>query len=114
MPDILWISVTPLGEEIRLSHDGWYRKIIISHPEFATGAGYSDEVRGVLQDPEYIVEGWASESLTLRRCQSAPGGEKYLCVVYRPGKSAGFVITAFFVSRYDKLLRRKIRWQKPN
>jgi len=110
----LWKATTPIGEEIHLSRDGWSRKIVVSHPELGSGDGYADEIRLTLQEPEYIIEGWAGESLALKWCQSAPGGGKYLCVVYRMGKPAGFVITAFFVSRYGKLLRRKIKWHKQN
>lgn len=63
-------------------------------------------------EPEYIVEGWAGELLALKWSEITPRNPKYLCVVYRELNNDGFVITAFFISRYGKLLRRKVVWQK--
>lgn len=97
---------------MRLSDATWLFKILASHPEFAADQRYEEEVRLTVEDPEFIVEGWAGELLSLRWCPTAPGSPKYLCVVYREAEPLGFVITAFFVSRYGKLLRRSIRWEK--
>ena len=112
MPLERWVATTPSGQSVRLSDAAWVQKILVSHPEFAADPAYEQELRLALKDPEFIVEGWAGELLSLRWCPTAPGGPKHLCVVYREGEPAGFVITAFFVSRYGKLLRRPIRWQK--
>jgi hypothetical protein len=107
-----WIAVTPLGHHIRLSQAAWTSKIQISHPEFAKHPAYEADIRLALEGPDWIVEGWEGELLAVRWCPGAPGGPKHLCVVYRADEPVGFVITAFFVSRYGKLLRRPIRWQK--
>jgi len=107
-----WVATTPTGRRVRLSDAAWTQKILVSHPEFAADPTYEQEVRLTLEDPEVIVEGWERELLSLRWCPIAPEGPKYLCVVYRESEPEGFVITAFFVSRYGKLLRRKVRWQK--
>ena len=112
MPAERWVVTTPLGSPVRLSEAVWVQKILVSHPEFTAEPGYEQELRLPLEDPEFIVEGWAGELLSLRLCSTAPGGPKHLCVVYREVEPVGFVITAFFVSRYGKLLRRSIRWQK--
>ena len=107
-----WIATTPSGHRVRLSEAAWTHKILVSHPEFATTPSCEQQLRLAIEDPEFIVEGWEGEVLSLRWCPSAPKGPKHLCVVYREAEPVGFVITAFFVSRYGKLLRRKIRWRK--
>ena len=107
-----WIATTPMGESIRLSETTWTQKLLISHPEFTQDPQYEQEIRATLEHPEFIVEGWRGELLNLRWCATAPGGPKHLCVVYREADPVGFIITAFFVSRYGKLVRRKLRWQK--
>jgi len=112
MTDDLWIAKTPIGHLVRLSENAWVEKIVTSHPEFAMTHLYQQEIRLALEDPEFIVKGWEGELLSLRWCPIAPQTPKYLCVVYRAGNPQGFVITAFFVSRYGKLLRRGITWQK--
>ena len=108
-----WIATTPTGQAVRLSKSVWVHKVLVSHPEFTADPGYAQEVRRTLEEPEVIVEGWEGELLSLRWCLTAPQRPKHLCVVYRERPPVGFVITAFFVSRYGKLLRRTIRWQKP-
>jgi hypothetical protein len=112
MPAERWVVTTPPGRTVRLSEAAWVQKILVSHPEFMADPGYEQELRLTLEDPEFIVEGWAGELLSLRWCLTAPRGPKYRCVEYREIEPVGFVITAFFVSRYGKLLRRPIRWQK--
>lgn len=107
-----WIVTTPLGHRVRLSEAAWTKKIQVSHPEFADNPGYEQEVRLAVEQPEFIVEGWEGALLSLRWSPTAPRGSKYLCVVYREAQPVGFVITAFFISRYGKLLNRTIRWQK--
>ena len=107
-----WLAVTPTGQQVRPSEAAWTQKILVSHPEFSEDPHYEQEVRRTLEDPEFIVEGWEEELLSLRWCPAAPRGPKFLCVVYRETQPVGFVITAFFVSRYGKILRRRVRWQK--
>ena len=111
-PPERWHAKTPLGHTIRLTDAGWQRKILVSHPEFALNPAYEGEIRKAIEDPDLIVGGWEEELLNLRWCPIAPQGPKYLCVVYRAEKPVGFIITAFFISRYGKLLRRGVRWQK--
>ncbi len=112
MAATLWTAMTPRGHRIDLSDDVWINKILLSHPELASDPGYGEEVRLALEDPDFVVEGWGGECLSLRWCPTAPKSPKHLCVVYREAGPTGFVITAFFVSRYGKLLRRKILWRK--
>lgn len=112
MPPERWIITTPLGHRIRLSEAAWTKKILVSHPEFAGNPSYEEELRSTVEQPEFIIEGWEGALLSLRWCLTAPKGPKYLCVVYREAEPVGFVITAFFISRYGKLLNRTIQWQK--
>ncbi len=97
------------GKDIRLTKVMW-DKITEGHPEF--GEEHLEEIRESVESPDYVVEGWNRELLALRWCIKAPKEPKYLCVVYRELNGEGFIITAFFISRYGKLLRRNVIWQK--
>ena len=94
---------------IRLTDTIW-NKISKEHLEFEDK--YLEEMKETIRNPDYIVEGWQKELLALKWCDIAPAKPKYLCVVYRELNGEGFIITAFFISRYGKLLRRNILWQK--
>jgi hypothetical protein len=110
MPDI-FNAVSREGKRVRLTATVW-RKIDRSHPELASDENHLDDIRTTVEDPDYVIEGWAGELLALRRCETAPGGPKQLCVVYREMDDDGFIITAFFLSRYERLLRRTVRWSR--
>ena len=112
MPNILWSATSKFGNIVRLTSKVWSEKILLEHPEFSASPEYLDELRKAIEDPEYIIEGWQGENLALRWCEKAPNNPKYLCVVYREYKEEGFVITAFFISRYGKLLRRNVKWRR--
>lgn len=112
MSEVLWSAVSKFGKSIRLTSKVWYNKILLEHPEFLSLPVFLGELRKTIEDPAYIVEGWQKELLALRWCENAPRNPKYLCVVYREHAIDGFVITAFFISRYGKLLRRNIIWRK--
>lgn len=110
--DIVWLAVSNNDNPIRLTSKVWFEKILPEHPEFSILPEYSDELRKAIEEPEYIVSGWQGEKLALRWCEKAPKNPKYLCVVYREYETEGFVITAFFISKYGKLLRRNVLWRK--
>lgn len=112
MPDVLWVAVSKFEKQIRLTEKIWSDKILQEHPEFSLQPEYLNEIRKAIEEPEYIIDGWQKELLALRWCKIAPNSPKYLCVVYREYDNEGFIITAFFISRYGKLLRRKIKWPK--
>lgn len=105
------MALSKTGRQIRLTETAW-RKIQRDHPEFSDGLDYIEELRRALADPDYLVSGWEGADLALRWCDTAPGSPKYVCVVYRELDGEGFVITAFFASRHERLLRRGITWQK--
>jgi len=82
------------------------------HPEFKEREEYIEEMKKAVEDPDYVVSGWHGEYLAVRFSNIAPGRPKYLCVVYRELDEEGFVITAFFISRLRKLLKRGIAWKR--
>lgn len=108
VPDRVFEVVSSYGKLIRLTATIW-RKIRLRHPEF-TQPDYLEAIRLAIEDPANVIEGWTNEKLCLRWCVTAPNSPKYLCVVYRELNDDGFVITAFFISRHERLLRRKILW----
>ena len=111
MTDILFVVRSRFSRQIRLTDTIW-RKIEAQHPEFRGRRDYLDAIEAALQDPDYVVRGWGEGQMALRWCEIAPSRPKHLCVVYRELDSEGFVITAFFISRYERLLRREVLWRR--
>ena len=112
MPRNLFTAISVHDKHIRLTDAVWTGKILENHAEFAGKPEYLQEVRRTIESPDYVVAGWSGEHLALKECKSAPGGPKSLCVVYRDLDRDGFVITAYFRSKPQKLLRRGIVWRK--
>jgi hypothetical protein len=108
----LFTAVSVHDKPIRLSYAVWTGKILLNHAEFAHKPEYLDDVKETIESPDYVVAGWSGEQLALRECKTAPGGPKSLCVVYRELDRDGFVITAFFISKPQKLLRRGVVWRR--
>jgi len=102
------------GKRIHLTKATWLDKVLKDHPELSARKEHIDEVKRTVEDPDYIVSGWFGEYLALRFCEAAPRRPKYLCVVYRELDEEGFVITAFFISKPYKLLRRGVLWRRPS
>ena len=50
--------------------------------------------------------------IALAWCDAAPSRPKHIAVVFRELNGEGFIITAFFISRFERLLARGILWQK--
>ena len=101
------------GKSIRITRSIWNEKVLVEHKEFAGDDRYLDEVKKTIEAPEFIVEGWFGEKLAFRWCEIAPKSPKHLCVVYREMENDGFVITAFFISKFEKLVRRRnVLWKK--
>lgn len=75
-------------------------------------AGNADKVLETIAEPDLIVEGKQGESLALRLYESTNITRKTAVVVYRD-EPDGFMITAFFTSRADKIERKgEIIWRK--
>jgi len=99
------------GRQVRLTETIW-RKIQRDHPEFTGRNEYLDEIRLAIEDSDYLVEGWEGADLAMRWCEAAPSRPKHIVVVYRELNGDGFIITAFFLSRHERLLNRGITWQR--
>jgi hypothetical protein len=111
VPDPLFVASSTAGSAIRLTDTIW-RKIQDHHQEFHERDDYLNALRVAIQEPDYVVEGWGRARIALAWCEDAPSSPKHLAVVYRELNSEGFVISAFFVSRYERLLKRGVLWQK--
>src|SRR3990172_6419620 len=109
--EALFVASAKFGKEIRLTRTIW-RKIETQHPEFRGRSDYLEEIRNAVEDPDHVVQGWGEGLLALRWCELAPSRPKHLCVVYRELNADGFMITAFFISRFERLLRRGGLWRK--
>jgi len=107
----LFVVPSVTGRNIRLTATIW-RKIQGEHLEFRDRHELTDEIREAIVDPDYIVAGRRGARIALSWSEVAPVGAKHIAVVYRELNGDGFVITAFFISRFQQLLRRDILWQK--
>jgi hypothetical protein len=71
-----------------------------------------DKVLETLAEPSRIVEGQAGETLALRDYEQTNITKKTSVVVYRD-EPDGFVITAFFTSKPQKIEKRgRILWTR--
>jgi hypothetical protein len=71
-----------------------------------------DVVLETLSEPDYIIQGWADELISLKHYDMTVISEKHAVVIYKETNDDGFVITAFMTSRPDKIVERGIVWQK--
>ena len=71
-------------------------------------AGNRNEVLLTITTPDFVLEGAKDELLAVRFVRQ----DKALVVVYKENKNDGFVLTAYFTTRTNKLLERKIIWKK--
>ncbi len=103
--NIIGEAISINGANIRLTFERWYH-ISESHRELA---GLAFEVLEIINHPDMIVKGLTGELLALRKIN-----KKYLVSIYREiNKKDGFIITAFFTSDLESLLKkRKIIWQR--
>ena len=97
-------ATSVLGKEIRLPDERWTH-IVEGHPEMA---GHRNDVLLTLIEPDFVVEGLQGELLAARLTRN----DKALVVVYREELNDGFVLTAYFTTKTDKLRKRKTVWKK--
>ncbi len=71
-------------------------------------AGNLNDVLLSVASPNVVLMGGNNELLALVYKRQ----DKLLVVVYKEDENDGFIITAFFTSKIDQLLKRKIVWQK--
>jgi len=91
---------------IRLTDERWTH-IVENHDDIA---GYYFDVLEIVTNPTWIFKGdedelWAVKLISKR---------KAILVIYKELKEQndGFIITAFFTTKIQKLLRRRIIWQQ--
>ncbi|RMH36432.1 MAG: hypothetical protein D6690_05880 [Nitrospirae bacterium] len=78
------------------------------HPEMQ---GQEDKILATVMEPDLIQEGDAGTLIALRHYASSPLTERFCAVVYREiFESDGFVLTAYFCTRYA--VRRRIQWKR--
>ena len=88
---------------IRLTIERWIH-IIENHDDLA---GYYDEILGVIEFPDYIIQGYNEAMIALRIMKTG----KYLAVVYKEiTENDGFVITAYLTSKI-KIEKEVILWE---
>ncbi|MFQ6090131.1 MAG: PBECR2 nuclease fold domain-containing protein [Candidatus Bipolaricaulia bacterium] len=93
------------GVPIRLTEERWYH--IVEHHEDL--AGYAAKVLEAIEEPDFIVAGWVDELLAVKELEDG----KYIVAVYKEvSNEDGFVITAYFTTKVDRIRRRGIRWSK--
>jgi len=107
----LFVAPSKTGRQIRLTPTIW-RKIQTDHLEFRDRDELIDAIREAVADPDYVVAGRRGARIALAWCEAAPVRPKHVVAVYRELNGDGFVITAFFVSRFQRLLTREILWQR--
>jgi hypothetical protein len=100
----LLAAVTPLGHRVVLTRDRWREIVRFKHPALA---GYEEEVRACLCDPE-VVRASAKDADVHLYYRTTTG--RYLCVVVGgEDLQARFVITAYFT---DGLKKGRELWTK--
>ena len=92
------------GKTIRLPDERWLH-IVEGHPEMA---GHLNNVLLAIAAPDMVLQGSSDELLATIYEQQA----KLLVVVYKENEIDGFIITAYFTKKADKLLKRTVLWQK--
>lgn len=78
VPKVLVTMRSIFGKEIELTSFVWLNKILKDHPEFGQNEEILREIKKAVEDPDYLVTGWAGEYLALRYCEIAPKRPKHL------------------------------------
>lgn len=109
MPDdVLQTATSVFDHTIRLTARQWAH-ITEAHDYMA---GNMDKVLETLSEPSRVVQGAQSELLALRDYESTNITRKTAVVVYRD-QPDGFVITAFFTSKPEKIEQKGAQvWPK--
>ncbi len=91
---------------IRLTDERWTH-IVENHDDMA---GYYYDVLETIANPDWIFQGNEDELWAVRRVTA----KKAMLVIYKEirQENDGFIITAFFTTKINKLLKRGILWQQ--
>jgi hypothetical protein len=104
--DVLQTVLSVHGHAIRVTAKQWAH-VTEAHDYMS---GNLDKVLETVSEPLRVLEGVHGESLALRDYESTNISPKTAVVIYRDEQD-GFVITAFFTSKPDKIeSRRKRIW----
>lgn len=93
---------------IELSEKQWLH-IVESHDYMA---GNMDKILETIHEPDYIVTGTKQELIAMKHYNATNISEKYCVVVYKEINDNGFIITSFFTSKEEKILKKGISWKK--
>jgi hypothetical protein len=108
MDETLQNTVSVHGNTIRITASQWAH-ITEGHDYMS---GNLDKVLETLAEPSRIVEGERGESLALRDYDKTNITRKTAVAVYRDEEN-GFLITAFFTSKPDKIEKKgKVIWSQ--
>jgi hypothetical protein len=105
--DVIAKTKSVSGKNINLTLKQWFH-IIESHDYMS---GNTDKIMETANLPDVIVKGFKEELIALKHYLKTKLGEKHCVVIYKENED-GFIITAFFTSKYEKLLKRGVIWQK--
>ncbi len=98
--DVLYTVTSVFGNTIRITARQWAH-VTEAHDYMS---GNMDKILETLAEPERIIAGQQGESLALRAYASTNITSKTAVVVYR--EEEGFLITAFFTSKPDRIEKR--------
>jgi hypothetical protein len=106
--NVLQTVISVNGHVIRITEKQWAH--VTENHDYMSGN--LDKILETLADPERIVEGEQGEVLALREYESTNITHKTAVVVYRD-EPAGFLITAFFTSKPDKIEKKgRVLWSQ--
>ena len=89
---------------IRLTDERW-QHILDAHIELENQI---EEVLNAVSSPDFVCKGTNEEFLAAVYKYE----HKILVVVYKENKNDGFIITAYFTNKIEKILKKEILWHK--
>jgi hypothetical protein len=109
MPDdVLYTFTSVFGNRIRITARQWAH-VTEAHDYMS---GNMDKILETLSEPERVLGGQRGESLALRHYESTNITRKTAVVVYRDEED-GFLITAFFTSKPDRIeIKGAVLWSQ--
>jgi hypothetical protein len=99
--DVLYNAISVFGNTVRITARQWAH-VTEAHDYMS---GNIDKVLETLSEPERVIAGQHGESLALRHYDSTNITSKTAVVVYRD-EVDGFLITAFFTSKPDRIEKK--------
>lgn len=108
MNDTLQTAVSVNENTIRVTAKQWAH--VTENHDYMSGN--LDKVLETLAEPDLIIEGEQGESLALRAYESTNITQKTAVAIFRD-EPDGFLITAFFTSKPDKIEKKgRVIWSR--